>query len=63
VIAFYSPSAVRNFHALALVLPEDIRYAAIGETTAGALRELGLDPLVADSSGSGALAELLGSIG
>ena len=62
VIAFYSPSAVRNFHSLAPVLPEHVRHAAIGATTAATLREIGIEPLVADSSGSQALSELLDSL-
>jgi uroporphyrinogen-III synthase len=60
VIAFYSPSAVRNFHSLAPVLSKETRFAAIGETTAAALREIGITPLVADSTGSAALAKTLG---
>ncbi|MEO5929660.1 MAG: uroporphyrinogen-III synthase [Candidatus Kapaibacterium sp.] len=40
-ILFFSPSAVRNFHALHPVLPPGILFGAIGPTTAAALLERG----------------------
>ncbi|MDB5034458.1 MAG: Uroporphyrinogen synthase [Chlorobi bacterium] len=45
-ILFFSPSAVRNFHALDPVLPSGVLFGAIGATTATALRERGHDDVI-----------------
>lgn len=45
-LAFFSPSAVRNFFALAPDIPRNTIFAAIGPTTAGALRERGIEDVI-----------------
>jgi uroporphyrinogen-III synthase len=60
ILCFFSPSAVRNFLSLPLEIPEGAIFAAIGPTTADALREEGVaDILMAAEPRAGALAEML----
>ncbi|MBS1912998.1 MAG: uroporphyrinogen-III synthase [Bacteroidetes bacterium] len=59
-IAFFSPSAIRNFFALAPDLPPSTIFCAIGTTTAEALRHQGAAPIVIAAYPSAqALAEAL----
>lgn len=46
VIAFFSPSAVSNFFSLTPVIPRNSIFAAIGGTTARALREHGISMVI-----------------
>lgn len=45
-IAFFSPSAVRNFFAIVPEIPRNAIFAAIGRTTASALREWGVQEII-----------------
>lgn len=63
-IAFFSPSAVRNFFSLVSDIPRNAIFAAIGPTTAGALREHGIgEVILPDHPGAEALAGALAGIG
>jgi len=46
VFAFFSPSAARNFFSLNPVIPSNAIFAAIGRTTAEALREHGAERVI-----------------
>ncbi len=46
VIVFYSPSAVRNFFILISRIPEHLRFAAIGATTAQELHDRGIHSVI-----------------
>ncbi|HVZ39873.1 MAG TPA: uroporphyrinogen-III synthase [Candidatus Kapabacteria bacterium] len=59
-VAFFSPSAVRNFFALAPDVPPSTIFCAIGTTTAEALRHQGAAPaVIAAHPSAQALAEAL----
>jgi|GEM_PF-1665755 len=62
-IAFFSPSAVRNFFNLAPDIPRNTIFAAIGRTTAGALEERGIrDIVLPEHPDAEALAAILSRI-
>ena len=46
VIIFFSPSAVHNFFSIYHANPNRLNYATIGETTAGALQEQGINNII-----------------
>jgi uroporphyrinogen-III synthase len=62
-IVFFSPSAVANFFSLRPQNPSDLIFAAVGPTTAEALREAGIASIaVPDRPSASALAALLGNL-
>ncbi len=63
-IAFFSPSAVRNFFSILPEIPRNAIFAAIGRTTAHALHERGVvDVIIPDRPSSEALAHALAGTG